>query len=80
VNLGFNHGAELPDPQGILQGTGKQVRHVTIREPADLKNDYLKRLVRTAAKKSKELAASGKVPEIKPQSVVKAIYAKRRRP
>lgn len=23
VNLGFNHGAELSDPWGILQGTGK---------------------------------------------------------
>jgi hypothetical protein len=80
VNLGFNHGAELADPRGILQGTGKQVRHVTIRKAADLNNDYLRRLVRTAVKKSKELAASGEVPEIKPQSVVQAIYAKKRRP
>ena len=27
VNLGFNHGADLADPRGILQGTGKRVRH-----------------------------------------------------
>jgi hypothetical protein len=80
VNLGFNHGAELADPRGILQGSGKRVRHFTICEAADLKNDYLRRLVRTAVKSSRELAASSKVPEIKPQSVVKAIYAKRRRP
>jgi hypothetical protein len=38
VNLGFNHGADLADPRGILQGTGKQVRRVTIREAAELKS------------------------------------------
>jgi hypothetical protein len=80
VNLGFNHGAELADPRGVLQGTGKQVRHVTIREAADLKSTDLRRLLRLAIKQSKELAASSRIPEIAPQSIVKAIYAKRRRP
>src|SRR5579871_3047203 len=28
VNLGFNRGATLSDPQRVLQGTGKAVRHV----------------------------------------------------
>jgi hypothetical protein len=27
VNLGFNYGAELPDPEGLLQGPGKLMRH-----------------------------------------------------
>jgi hypothetical protein len=80
VNLGFNHGAELADPRGILQGNGKQIRHVTIREAADLKSADLTRLLRLAIKQSKDLAASSKIPEIAPQSIVKAIYAKRRRP
>src|SRR5277367_565143 len=80
VNLGFNHGAELADPRGILQGNGKQIRHVTIREAADLKSADLTRLLRLAIKQSKELAASSKIPEIAPQSIVKAVYAKRRRP
>jgi hypothetical protein len=80
VNLGFNRGADLADPRGILQGTGKQVRHVTIREAGDLKDAYLKRLLRMAVREAKELGASNKIPEIAPQSVVKAIYAKRRRP
>jgi Domain of unknown function (DU1801) len=80
VNLGFNHGADLADPRGILLGTGKQVRHVTIREASDLKDPYLTRLLRTAARKAKELGVANKIPEIAPHSVVKAIYAKRRRP
>src|SRR3989442_5319738 len=36
VNLGFNLGATLADPDGILEGSGKQVRHISIRTPADL--------------------------------------------
>ncbi len=37
VNIGFFLGALLPDPQGLLQGSGKFMRHVKIRpaEPVD---------------------------------------------
>jgi hypothetical protein len=80
VNLGFNWGVDLNDPRGILQGTGKQVRHVTIREAGDLKDAYLRCLLHAAIKNARELGASNGIPEIAPQSVVKAIYAKRRRP
>ncbi|MCZ2111864.1 MAG: DUF1801 domain-containing protein [Dehalococcoidia bacterium] len=31
VNVGFFHGASLPDPACLLQGTGKYMRHVKIR-------------------------------------------------
>src|SRR3979409_1663452 len=30
VNLGFNDGATLDDPKGILQGAGNHIRHITI--------------------------------------------------
>jgi hypothetical protein len=32
VNLGFYYGAELPDPRGLLEGTGKKLRHIKIRD------------------------------------------------
>lgn len=37
VNVGFFKGAELPDPAGLLQGTGKSMRHVKLLpgEPVD---------------------------------------------
>jgi len=37
VNVGFFKGAELPDPAGLLQGTGKAMRHVKLKpgEPVD---------------------------------------------
>jgi hypothetical protein len=31
VNVGFFHGAALPDPARLLQGTGKSMRHVKLR-------------------------------------------------
>ena len=31
VNLQLADGAELPDPDGIVEGTGKRIRHVKIR-------------------------------------------------
>jgi len=37
VNVGFFFGAFLDDPKGLLQGTGKRMRHVKLRpgEPVD---------------------------------------------
>ncbi len=49
VNLGFNYGAELPDPEGLLQGSGKQFRHVKINEPEDLSSPALRRLLEVAS-------------------------------
>jgi hypothetical protein len=31
VNVGFFRGAELADPRGLLEGTGKYMRHVKLR-------------------------------------------------
>jgi hypothetical protein len=31
VNLQFADGAELPDPAGLVEGTGKRIRHVKVR-------------------------------------------------
>lgn len=36
VNLEFARGTELPDPGGHLEGSGKRIRHVKIRDPKDL--------------------------------------------
>ena len=30
VNVGFFHGADLPDPYGLLLGSGKHMRHVKL--------------------------------------------------
>ena len=48
VIVGFYQGAALPDPSGLLQGTGKVMRHVKLK-PGTLTNiAALTRLVETA--------------------------------
>jgi len=49
VNFGFFYGTEI-DSDGILEGTGAKMRHLKIRNLADLKNPKLKRLVQIAIK------------------------------
>lgn len=49
VNFGFFYGSEI-DSVGILEGTGAKMRHIKIRNLADLKNPKLKRLVQVAIK------------------------------
>ena len=36
VNVGFFQGAALPDPAGMLQGSGKFMRHVKLRPGKDM--------------------------------------------
>jgi hypothetical protein len=48
VNVGFFRGAELPDPNGLLEGTGKFMRHVKLRPGADVDAAALMKLIETA--------------------------------
>jgi hypothetical protein len=43
-------GRELDDGSGLLQGSGKDTRFITLRAPADAERPALKRLVRKAFK------------------------------
>src|SRR5881392_2238532 len=36
VNVGFFRGADLPDPHGLLEGTGKSMRHVKLSPTREL--------------------------------------------
>jgi hypothetical protein len=48
VRLLFEHGVQLDDPDGILEGDGTQTRHVTIRERDDRLAQVLARYVNAA--------------------------------
>ena len=45
INLGFNMGADLDDPDGIMSGSGKKIRHVSIRDSSDLSHPAIVRLL-----------------------------------
>jgi Domain of unknown function (DU1801) len=83
VNLGFNDGATLPDPKGILEGKGSRIRHIKIRTSEDLARPeiraYIKRARKAAFADARKLGEQPAKPK-RVISTVKAIYAKKRRP
>lgn len=48
VNVGFFQGTELPDPLGLLEGTGKFMRHVRILPAAEVEEQGLTLLIHAA--------------------------------
>lgn len=50
INIGFMYGAELPDPEELLEGSGKLLRHVRITELDQLSKPALRQLLVTASK------------------------------
>ena len=48
VNVGFYRGADLPDPAGLLQGSGKRMRHVKLPAGEDVDEVALEALIEAA--------------------------------
>jgi len=48
VNVGFFHGAVLEDPAGLLQGTGKRMRHVKLKPDREVSAAALSDLIAAA--------------------------------
>lgn len=58
LNLGFNKGTLLPDPEGLLRGTGKLIRHIPITGRKDYRNPQVKVLIREALELAREEAGN----------------------
>lgn len=48
LNLGFYHGVAVPDPDGLLEGTGKSLRHVKLASSLEATSPAIRRLVEAA--------------------------------
>jgi hypothetical protein len=48
VGVEFWRGSAVPDPDHLLEGTGKNLRHVKIRTAAEARSPKLARLIRAA--------------------------------
>ena len=59
VSVGFFGGAELPDPAGLLEGTGKYMRHVKLRLDRDVDTKALASLIERAYAVTKERVEHG---------------------
>ena len=60
VNLGFNFGASLPDPLGLLNGEGKWIRHIRIARATDLVAPGIRDLLRTAIAQAERAQGNAK--------------------
>ncbi|HKO59013.1 MAG TPA: DUF1801 domain-containing protein [Thermoanaerobaculia bacterium] len=74
VNLGFYRGASIPDPHGLLEGTGNVSRHIKLWTLADLEKPHLDELIRAAM-------AGSPLADAAPQTIIRRMNSpKRRRP
>jgi hypothetical protein len=55
VGIEFWRGSTLPDPAGIVEGTGKNLRHVKLRTIEDARSRALRELVRAAIRADRDL-------------------------
>lgn len=75
VNLGFNRGSELRDPEGLLQGSGKHIRHIRLADAAAAEQPHVREFIAQAA----ERAPRGEG-EASAQTIVKTVSQRKRRP
>jgi hypothetical protein len=52
INLGFPRGATLPDPNRVLEGEGKSMRHIKFRSLSDLERPFVRRYIRAAVEQA----------------------------
>jgi hypothetical protein len=50
INFGFSRGVELTDPDGLLEGTGKGMRHVKLNSVKDIRKTQFTAWLKEAAK------------------------------
>jgi hypothetical protein len=50
ANLRFTHGLDLADPDGLLEGTGKRMRHIKVRALSELDRPEIREYLRQARK------------------------------
>jgi hypothetical protein len=73
ISICFLHGASLPDPQELLQGTGHIVRHIVLESADTLDAPGVADLMARAISRSEPID-----PERPSQIVIKSISAKQR--
>jgi hypothetical protein len=58
INLGFPQGASLPDPNRVLEGEGKAMRHIKFASHRDLERPFVRRYIRASIEQLGEAAST----------------------
>ncbi len=72
VNLGFPRGASVPDPNRVLEGKGKTMRHIKFKSESDLERPFVRRYIHAAMEQVGAPAGRGAG-----KSVVKSVRKER---
>lgn len=75
INLGFNFGAHLDDPEGRLKGTGARIRHLRITKVEEFEDPYVHRLIEQAVAMAPHAGTN-----VAERSVVRVMEGPKRRP
>jgi hypothetical protein len=78
VNLGFPRGASLPDPNRVLEGDGKTMRHIKFRTQRDVERAFVRRYIQAAMEQAAPVGARGTGKSVV-KSAVKNTVKRRRR-
>ncbi len=73
VGLCFIQGARLPDPDRLLQGSGKQTRFIRLESAAVLSRPAVQALIGSAISRAKPMPAAGPV-----RLIIRSVSAKQR--
>jgi hypothetical protein len=78
VNLGFPRGASLPDPNRVLEGDGKTMRHIKFRSHRDLERTFVPRYIQAAMEQAAPHGARGTGESVVKSSVKNPVKRRRR--
>jgi hypothetical protein len=59
VNLGFPRGTSLPDPNRVLEGDGKTMRHIKFRSLGDVERPFVRRYIQAAKEQAAPAGVRG---------------------
>jgi hypothetical protein len=59
VNLGFPGGASLPDPNRVLEGDGKKMRHIKFASLRDLERPFVRRYIQASMERAAPAGTRG---------------------
>jgi hypothetical protein len=72
INLGFPRGSTLPDPNRVLEGEGKAMRHIKFASTAELERNYVRRYIRASIEQLGAVSSKGGTGKSVVKSSVKA--------
>ena len=80
INFGFNRGTELSNRNLKLEGTGKLIRHLTIKDYESFPKEALKDMIWEAVGISEKINSELVNKKATPKSIVMSISEKKKRP